>query len=60
MAKQWLRYSLRRREVMGEDPSLKYVGDSFKGSSYNIRDLIVAFTRTRAFTHRTPSAGEGL
>jgi hypothetical protein len=60
MAKQYLRYSLRRREVQGEDPSLKYVGNSFKTSSFNVRDLIVAFTRTRAFTHRMPSAGEGL
>jgi hypothetical protein len=60
MAKQWLRYGLRRREVQGEDPALKYVGDSFRSSSFNIRDLVVAFTRTRAFTHRLPSAGEGL
>jgi hypothetical protein len=60
MAKQWMRYGLRRREVTGEDPSLKFIGDSFKSASFNIRDLMVAFTRTRAFTHRMPSAGEGL
>jgi hypothetical protein len=59
MAKQWLRYGDRRREVPGEDPALKYIGDAFKGASYNVRDLIVAFTRTRAFTHRMPSP-EGL
>jgi hypothetical protein len=68
MAKQWLRYALGRREVaadpkmnsVGEDPSLKYMGDAFSGASYDIRTLLVAFTRTTAFTHRTPAPGEGL
>jgi len=67
MARQWLRYGLHRREVgpdtktksMGEDPVLSYMGDAFKSSSYDIRTMMVAFTRTQAFTHRMPSPGEG-
>jgi hypothetical protein len=60
MARQWLRYLLKRREVDGEARALGQIGDTFRGSGYDLRELMVAITKTRAFTHRTPSAGEEL
>jgi hypothetical protein len=58
MAKQWLRYLLRRREGTGEAASLRAGNQAFAASSHDLRELIVALTKTRAFTHRTASAGE--
>jgi hypothetical protein len=56
--RQWLRYALGRREVDTENPSLAVLADSFQKSNYNLRDLLVSITKTRAFTHRALSAGE--
>jgi hypothetical protein len=58
MAKQWTRYALRRREVVGEDPSLAQMGTKFKDSGFDLRELMFALTRTQAFTHRALSDGE--
>jgi hypothetical protein len=56
--KQWMRYLLRRLETDGEATSLATVGNSFRGSAYDVRALMLAVVGTRAFTHRTPSVGE--
>jgi hypothetical protein len=58
VARQWMRYLTRRTEAPGDQVSLQQAEDAFKKSSYDIRELLVALTRTHAFTHRTPSAGE--
>jgi len=60
MATQWLRYGLRRHEAQGTDekPSLDALLQTFKDSKFDMRELIVAVTKTRSFTHRTLSAGE--
>jgi hypothetical protein len=60
MTKQWLRYAMRRHEVAGdaEKPTLDALGQSFKDAKFDMRELIVAVTKTRSFTHRTLSAGE--
>jgi len=60
MSKQWFRYMLRRKEGPGDARSLQVAGDAFKASQYTLKDLLVGLVRTRAFTHRTPSAGEVL
>jgi hypothetical protein len=60
MATQWLRYFTRRHETAGDTASLQAAGEAFARSSYDLRELLVALTRTRAFTHRSPSAGEVL
>jgi hypothetical protein len=60
MATQWWRYALRRQELQSEDPSLKLVREAFRQSGNDLRELLVAFTRTRAFSHRQPSADEVL
>jgi hypothetical protein len=60
MATQWLRYFTRRAETAGDTASLQAAGEAFAKSSYDLRELLVALTKTRAFTHRSPSAGEVL
>jgi len=57
MATQWLRYSLRRRELASEDPSVAVL-QATMAKSGDIRDLMVAATKARTFTHRAPSPGE--
>jgi hypothetical protein len=56
MATQWLRYSLHRREVGSESPSLKALQATMGGG--DLRQLMVAATKARTFTHRAPSVGE--
>ena len=60
MVTQWWRYALRRQELATEEPSLKLVREAFKLSGYDLRELLVAFTRTRTFSHRMPSPDEVL
>jgi hypothetical protein len=59
MGRQFLRYALRRRETTGDEVSLASALTTF-GKTSNLRELIVALTKTRVFTHRTPSMGEVL
>jgi hypothetical protein len=58
MVRQWTRYALGRREVPTEDPSFKVLQQAFETSGYNLRDMLVALTKTRMFTHRALTAGE--
>jgi hypothetical protein len=58
MTTQWMRYMLGRREVDGEAPSVKVAREEFKKANFDLRELLVALTRTRSFTHRLPSPGE--
>jgi hypothetical protein len=60
LTRQFLRYALRRKEGDGEQASVKAALDAFTAKGYDLRELIVALTKTRAFTHRTPSNGEVL
>jgi len=57
MATQFLRYSLRRREIADEAASLKVL-QSTMASDTDMRQLMVAATKARTFTHRAPSPGE--
>jgi hypothetical protein len=60
VATQWLRYVVRRGEVAGDEASLQSAAAAFKGSSYDMRELVVALAKTPAFTHRQPAKGEKL
>jgi hypothetical protein len=60
MSRQWFRYVMHRKEGPGDLRSLSQAQETFRGASYRLQDLIVGLTRTRAFTHRTPAAGEVL
>jgi hypothetical protein len=58
MVRQWMRFALGRHEEKTEEPSFKVLQEVFKNSNYSLRDMILAMTKTRAFTHRVPTAGE--
>jgi hypothetical protein len=60
MVTQWWRYAQRRQDVATEDPSLKMVREAFKQSTWDMRELLVAFVRSKAFSYRQPSPGEVL
>jgi hypothetical protein len=60
LVRQWMRYLLRRKETPNEARSVAATVAAFRGSDYDLRELLVALTQTRVFTHRTPSAGEVL
>jgi hypothetical protein len=54
VARNWMRALLRREETPDEGGSLKAVKEAFAASNYDLRALLVAVTKTRAFTHRNP------
>ncbi len=58
VATQWMRYMLGRREVDSEKASITVALDLFRKTNFDFRELLVGMTRTRSFTHRSPSAGE--
>jgi hypothetical protein len=58
MAKQWLRYLTRRGDIPGDSGSLAATTSAFRSASFDIRELMVALTKTNAMTHRIPSPGE--
>jgi hypothetical protein len=47
---------MRRRELTSEDPSLKVLQNTMMGG--DMRELMIAATKARTFTHRAPSPGE--
>jgi hypothetical protein len=55
VARNWMRALLRREERPDEGGSLKAINEAFKASDYDLRALLVAITKTRAFTHRNPA-----
>jgi hypothetical protein len=55
---QWMRYLLGRRVADGEAPSVAVLRDAFKTGKHDFRELLVAMTKSRVFTHRSPSPGE--
>jgi hypothetical protein len=60
MARQFLRYGLRRSETLGDEASIAAAVGAFSSKGNNLRELIVGLTKSRSFTHRTPSNGEVL
>jgi hypothetical protein len=57
--KQFLEYTLRRPVLDSEEASVKAISEAFAASGYDLKELLLATTKTRAFTHRQPAAGEG-
>jgi hypothetical protein len=57
MATQWLRWLLRRREIIGERPAID-AAVAEAAPDFDLRKVLVALTRSRAFTHRILSPGE--
>ena len=58
MVRQWTRFALGRRELNSEEPSFKALQQVFEKSGYDLREMLVALTKTRMFTHRALTAGE--
>jgi hypothetical protein len=54
-ARNWMRFLLRRDERPEEAGSLDAIEEAFASSAYDVRELILAITKTRAFTHRNPT-----
>jgi hypothetical protein len=52
VARNWMRFLQRRDERVEEGGSLKAINQAFASAGYDMRALVVALTRTRAFTHR--------
>ena len=59
MTKQFLEYALRRPSTSVEKVSIQSMAEAFEKSGYDLKELLVATTKTRAFTHRKPLEGEG-
>ncbi len=57
---QWLRYSLRRNEFEGDKASLTAARAALTRSSGDMREMLAAFFKSQAFTHRAPATGEVL
>jgi hypothetical protein len=53
-ARNWMRVLLRREERADEAGTLKDISAAFAASNYDVRSLIVALTKSKAFTHRNP------
>jgi hypothetical protein len=58
MTRHWMRYLLRRQEVPEEAGSVTNAMKAFEQSQWDVREMLVALTSTRAFTHRQPFPGE--
>ena len=58
MTTQWMRYMLGRKEIQSEALSKQVALGEFKKANFDLRELLVALTRTRTFTHRSASPGE--
>ena len=52
MAVQWFRYSARRLETEEDACSVARLQEDFAASGYDIRELLVAITKTHAFRYR--------
>jgi len=60
VSRQWLRYALRHKETSGDAASIAAAQEAFASSDHDLRELMVALTKTKTFTHRAASKGEVL
>jgi hypothetical protein len=60
VAKQWFRYGMARNEAATDEHSLSKALATFRGSNWDVRELIVTLASSRALTHRTVTAEEEL
>ena len=58
MSVHWLRYLLRRQELPQESATVDALA-AFYRQADDLRELMVALVRTKTFTHRSLSRGEG-
>jgi hypothetical protein len=58
MSRHWVRYLLRRQELKEEKTTIDALLKAFDDSKGDLREVLVAVTGTKAFTHRQPFVGE--
>jgi hypothetical protein len=59
-ARQWLRYGAARNETAADEQALEGALAAFRSSGHDVRELLVALVKSRAFTHRARAAEEVL
>jgi hypothetical protein len=59
VVKQWFRFGYGRAEQDVDSCSLGQVEEAFKGSNYNVKELLIALTQTDAFRYRRAVVAEG-
>jgi hypothetical protein len=57
VARHWVRWLLRRHELESEEPAIR-LALQLAGPDVDLRELLVALTRTKLFSHRALSPGE--
>jgi len=58
VSRHWVRYLLRRQEMKEEKTTIDALLKAFDDSQGDLREVLVALTGTKAFTHRQPFSGE--
>jgi len=58
VSRHWVRYLLRRQELKEEKTTIDALLKAFDDSQGDLREVLVAVTGTKAFTHRQPFVGE--
>lgn len=58
LTKQWFRFATVRADEAADHHSLEEAYQRFKGSEFNIRELLVAIVTTRSFLYRARDEGE--
>lgn len=58
MARQWLRFTLSRKDDAADSCALDVMGKRFAGSGYALRELLLSITAPEALRHRTLIAEE--
>jgi hypothetical protein len=60
MSTEWLQYMARRKAGDGDSASIAAGLAAMSGAGNDLRQLLVGLTKTKSFTHRSPSPGEVL
>jgi hypothetical protein len=58
VARQFVRWMLRRREVSRDEALLAPLVTEWAQSNFDLRELLVALSRSHLITHRSPSVTE--
>jgi hypothetical protein len=57
MTREWFRFMLRRLELSDDQPSIDAADKAFAAADGDMREMIIALTRTDAFTHHHALTG---
>jgi hypothetical protein len=59
VSSQWFRFAYNRTVTEGDACTIDLINEAFAGSGYNIKELLVTLTQTRAFLYRHDVVVEG-